>query len=187
MNRQALLGVVAAVLGSLVVLAGAVALLRPEGAGEAPEEASASAAPQAVAPRPDCPGPTVGGVALDCLGGDHQPADGQDITLVNVWAWWCLPCRDELPAIADYARQHPEVEVVGVHADPAAGRGAALLDELGVDLPSYQDNDNTFAGTLGLPGVIPITLVFRGNEQLAVFPRTFASAAEVDAAVSGVL
>ena len=77
--------------------------------------------------------------------------------------------------------------MVGVHADAAAANGAAMLNELGVGLPSYQDSDNTLAGTLGLPGVIPLTVVFRGDEQLAVFPKVFGSAAELDAAVTGVL
>ena len=58
-----------------------------------------------------------------------------------------------------------------------------MLDELGISLPSYQDLDNTFAGTLGLPGVIPITVVFDGDEQLQMFPRTFESAAEIEEAV----
>ena len=59
-----------------------------------------------------------------------------------------------------------------------------MLDELGISLASYQDLDNTFAGTLGLPGVIPITVVFDGDEQVKLFPRTFDSAAELEAAVT---
>ena len=123
---------------------------------------------------------------LECLGGGYAPPSGE-VTVVNVWAWWCEPCRDELPVLAEYAAARPDVTVVGVHADASAAKGAALLTELGVDLPSYQDSTNAFAGTLGLPGVIPITLVFRGGERVGVFPEVFHSAAELDAAVSGVL
>ena len=103
--------------------------------------------------------------------------------MANVWAWWCGPCRDELPYFDEFAAAHPEYTVVGVHADRNPGNGAAMLDELGISLPSYQDLDNTFAGTLGLPGVIPITVVFDGDEQLQMFPRTFESAAEIEEAV----
>ncbi|QPK83397.1 TlpA family protein disulfide reductase [Corynebacterium qintianiae] len=189
MNRPVVLGVIAAVVGTVVVLAGALFLLRPAGgAGEGPDAsggASTSAAPS-IPSRPDCPGTSVGGVELDCLGGGYtQPASG--ITVVNVWAWWCEPCRDELPVIEQFAAENPDISVVGVHADASAAQGAALLNELGVGLPSYQDHDNTFAGTLGLPGVIPLTLVFRGGDRIGLFPTVFHSAAELDAAVRGVL
>lgn len=79
---------------------------------------------------------------------------------------------------------------MGVHADQNAANGAAFLNDVGVELPSYQDSDNTFAGTLGLPGVVPITVLFLDGEQVAMFPKTFSSpeeiAADVDAALAEV-
>ena len=110
-----------------------------------------------------------------------------EITVVNVWAWWCDPCREELPALEEFARKHPEYTVVGVHADTNATKGAALLNDLGVDLPSYQDSDNSFAGTLGLPGVVPVTVVFRGEEKVGVVARAFSSSSEIAKAVEEVL
>lgn len=47
---------------------------------------------------------------------------------------------------------------------------ATALTDLGIDLPSCRDDNNAFAGTLGLPGVVPITVVFRGSEKLGSFP-----------------
>ncbi|MGS1091070.1 TlpA family protein disulfide reductase [Corynebacterium sanguinis] len=198
MNRTAVLGVAAAVVATIVVLAGALVLLRPppgvSGGVGALGEASTSS--EAVVPaRPDCPGSQVGGVALDCLGGGYSDPASEVaevtevtvVTVVNVWAWWCDPCRGELPVIEQFAAENPQFNVVGVHADAVAANGAGMLNELGVGLPSYQDSDNTFAGTLGLPGVIPLTVVFRGDEQVAVFPKVFHSTAELDAAVAGVL
>ena len=52
-----------------------------------------------------------------------------------------------------------------------------------MDLPSYQDSDGTFAGTLGLPGVIPITLVVRDGDVVEKFVKPFTSAEELDKAV----
>ena len=74
-----------------------------------------------------------------------------------------------------------------MHADANAANGAALLSDLQVDIPSYQDEDGTFAGELGLPGVIPITLVVRDGKVEEKFIKPFSSAEELEAAVEEVL
>ena len=190
MTRQTVWTIVIGALLTVAVIAGAFTMLRslnePDGPA-APEDAGSlttDALRADVAERPDCPATGAGGVTLDCLGGENAPQAPSGITVVNVWAWWCGPCRDELPYFDEFAAAHPEYTVVGVHADRNPGNGAAMLDELGISLPSYQDLDNTFAGTLGLPGVIPITVVFDGGEQIDFFPRTFGSAAEIETAVA---
>ncbi|MDO5668490.1 MAG: TlpA disulfide reductase family protein [Corynebacterium sp.] len=186
MIRQLLAMVVIGVVLTIAVIAGAVIMLQtvnsPDDGGETlavPEGASISEVGQ----RPDCPATGAGGVALDCLGGDNAAVGPEGITVVNVWAWWCGPCRDELPYFDEFAAANPQYTTVGVHADKNPANGAAMLDELGIRLPSYQDLDNSFAGTLGLPGVIPLTVVFDGEQQIALFPRTFASADEIQQAV----
>ena len=122
----------------------------------------------------------------EAIGGDAGAA-GDEITVVNVWAWWCQPCREEIPYLQEVQDKHPEWQVVGVHADKNAKNGAGMLDEMGVDFVSYQDSHNTFASELGLPGVIPITIVYVGNEQRKVFVQPFRSTEEIIESIEGVL
>ena len=104
-------------------------------------------------------------------------------TVVNVWAWWCGPCRDELPVIEEFAARHPEMTVVGVHADRDAGRGAALLEDLGVDIPSFQDDRGAAAAAWSLPGVVPVTVVLRDGEVERILPQPFDSVEALEEAV----
>ncbi|MEL6051766.1 TlpA disulfide reductase family protein [Corynebacterium rouxii] len=150
-----------------------------------PATESVIADAQQIATRPDCDVTLVAGVQLDCLGG-YSGASTADpsITVVNVWAWWCEPCRAELPLFDTLAHQHPELRVIGVHADTKAANGAALLNDLGVNMPSLQDNHNAFAGALGLPNVVPITVVLNADGSLNSFiPRAFNSYEDLEAAV----
>ena len=177
MKRAIWVSVAVIVAVTLLVVAGARSLLvddQPTGDPVAVEKQ--------VPERPDCPA----GLDLPCLGGDVA-GETKEITVVNVWAWWCQPCRAELPAVEEFARTHPEYTVVGVHADQNAGNGAALLEDLGVGLPSYQDDSGAFAADQGLPPVVPVTVVLRGGEQVAVFAKEFTSAEELAAAVEGAL
>jgi len=151
---------------------------------------SGSAGDQDVAERPDCPAGPIAGVDLECLGGDDaREGDKADegITIANVWAWWCEPCRAELPHLDEVAKSHPDWKVVGVHADKSAANGAAFLNDVGVDLPSFQDPDNSFAGTLGLPGVVPVTVILRDGEVVKQAAQPFTSAAEIEKTVEEAL
>jgi len=156
---------------------------------EAPEKGDEGASTSDVPQRPDCPPGPVAGVELPCLGGEEAGDEATDegISLVNIWAWWCEPCREELPYLEEISQSHPEWNVVGVHADANAGNGAAFLNDLGVDMPSYQDESNLFAGTLGLPGVIPITLLVVDGEVQEQFIQPFKSAEEIETSVTEAL
>ena len=186
--------VIAAIVIAVLVVVGVMQLRGDDtGAGEsaqAPGMESGAAGDQDVAERPDCPAGPIAGVDLECLGGDDagqgEKAD-EGITIANVWAWWCEPCRAELPHLDEVAKSHPDWKVVGVHADKNAANGAAFLNDVGVDLPSFQDPDNSFAGTLGLPGVVPVTVILRDGEVVKQAAQPFTSAAEIEKTVEEAL
>ncbi|MBV7282423.1 TlpA disulfide reductase family protein [Corynebacterium sp. TAE3-ERU30] len=155
--------------------------------GENPPAPEASDSPQptetspVTASRPACPAADLG-VELPCLGAATE-GEASPYVLVNVWAWWCGPCREELPVIEEFAARHPEMTVVGVHADRDAGRGAALLEDLGVDIPSFQDDRGAAAAAWSLPGVVPVTVVLRDGEVERILPQPFDSVAALEEAV----
>ena len=174
-----------------VVILGALVLNIMRGGEDASSvssggEDTTTAAP-VLAARPECPAPRVAGVALPCLGQASYGTDSAtEWTVVTVWAWWCGPCRDELPYFVQLKQDYPDLTVVGVHADTSPTKGVAFLEAMGIDLPSYQDDANLFAGTLGLPGVIPQTLVLRGDDVVATFIKPMTSYEELEAAVQEV-
>lgn len=67
---------------------------------------------------------------------------GRDL-LVNLWATWCAPCRQEMPALArlEAERGGPDFQVVAINIDTARlDRPKAFLHEIGVsNLPFYSD------------------------------------------------
>jgi thiol-disulfide isomerase/thioredoxin len=55
---------------------------------------------------------------VDSQGRPERLADfkGRYVVL-NFWATWCVPCLQEIPEIAAFAKAHPEVTVIGVAMD----------------------------------------------------------------------
>lgn len=189
---------------AVIVVALVVAIWpRSGGSGPAPEPTgapSASVSPGELRAARDraalSPCPTGGvprgplaGLRLDCL------ADGRTLdagafpdglpVLVNVWAWWCAPCRVELPALAEVARRGAgKLTVLTVHADPNAAAALDLLTELKLTLPTVEDPQSKVATMLGAPRVYPATILLRADGSVAkVHARPFTSVDDVTAAV----
>lgn len=160
------------------------------------DTAEALAGPRARADLRPCPSAGAGpgpeqlrGITLECAG-DGSSVDvakalaGRTVVL-NLWAYWCRPCRDELPAMAEYQqRVGPDVTVLTVHQDENETAALLLLDELGVRLPTLQDGRRLIGAALEVPNVMPATVVLRSDGSVAeILPRSFASADEIAAAV----
>lgn len=59
-------------------------------------------------------------------------ATGGRPAVVNFWATWCVPCKEEMPLLDRTAAAHPEVAFYAVDLDEEGGRVRSFLDELGV-------------------------------------------------------
>jgi thiol-disulfide isomerase/thioredoxin len=136
------------------------------------------------------PGPeALRGITLECAGDGSavdvaRVVEGRTVVL-NLWAYWCGPCADELPAMAEYQRRMgPAVTVLTVHQDENETAALTRLAELGVHLPTLQDGRRLVAAALKVPNVMPATVVLRSDGSVAeVLPRSFATADEIAAAV----
>jgi cytochrome c biogenesis protein CcmG/thiol:disulfide interchange protein DsbE len=76
---------------------------------------------------------------LTTLDGQHLSTTelrGQ-VVIVTFWATWCVPCRDELPLLSTYAREH-------------AGDGLTVLG-FSLDDPGNLAQVRAVAGTLAFP------------------------------------
>ncbi len=107
--------------------------------------------------------------------------------VLNLWAYWCGPCQDELPAMAEYQRRvGPKITVLTVHQDENETAALLRLAQLGVRLPTLQDGRRRIAAALRVPNVMPATVVLASDGSVAqTLPRAFATADEIAAAVGG--
>ena len=164
------------------------------------DTAEALAGPRAEAALAPCPTPGRGdgpqplrGITLQCAGDgsrvDVAKAVAGRVTVLNLWAYWCGPCADELPAMAEYQRVvGADVTVLTVHQDENETAGLLRLAELGVRLPMLQDGRRLVAAALSVPNVMPATVVLRSDGSVAeILPRSFTTADEIAAAVDAAM
>jgi peroxiredoxin len=91
--------------------------------------------------------------------------------------------------MAEYQRRvGRDVNVVTVHQDENETAALLRLAELGVRLPTLQDGQRRIAAALGVPNVMPATVVLRADGSVAkVLPQAFTTADEIAAAVNSAL
>lgn len=127
----------------------------------------------------DCPqvgpGENVAGglpdVTLPCLGGgpDVQLAGmAGEPMVINMWASWCAPCREELPIIQKYAeRAEGKVAVVGVDFQDMRPEAALeLARRSGVTYPQLADVDAEVKQVFRVQGM-PWTVIIDADGRVA--------------------
>ena len=99
------------------------------------------------------------GPALDGHSIDLRGLQGR-VVLVNFWATWCEPCRDEMPAIARLQAKlkGKPFDVLAVNYGESRERVAEFLQRERVDLPVLLDPDKQAAEAWNAKG-LPMTFL----------------------------
>jgi cytochrome c biogenesis protein CcmG, thiol:disulfide interchange protein DsbE len=101
--------------------------------------------------------------------------------LVNVWASWCDPCRDEAPALERFYRAHraDEFTVLGVDTQDNSEDGRAFVKEFGLTYPQLHDGSGDYADDLKTTGV-PENFLIDPDGNVALVLRQPVTAESLD-------
>lgn len=78
------------------------------------------------------------------------------IVILNFWASWCPPCREEAPILREFTRRYAEsgVVIIGIDVwEKNWNDGRAFLDEFGVPYPNAYDTEGRVTIDYGVSGV----------------------------------
>jgi cytochrome c biogenesis protein CcmG, thiol:disulfide interchange protein DsbE len=88
--------------------------------------------------------------------------------LVNFWASWCEPCRDEAPALAKFQAEHQgqDFTVVGIDTQDISDDGAKFAREYDLKYPLLHDGNGDNSHEFGTTGV-PENFLLEPNGKVA--------------------
>jgi cytochrome c biogenesis protein CcmG, thiol:disulfide interchange protein DsbE len=99
--------------------------------------------------------------------------------VVNKWASWCAPCRQEFPYFQRQAAQlAKKVAFIGVNTNDNDDSARRFLEDYPVPYPSYKDPDNHI-GEL-LEGIAFPTTAFYDSKGKLAYSKQGAYASEAD-------
>jgi cytochrome c biogenesis protein CcmG, thiol:disulfide interchange protein DsbE len=101
--------------------------------------------------------------------------------LVNVWASWCDPCRDEAPALERFYRAHraDDFTVLGIDTQDNTEDGRAFVKEFGLTYPQLHDGSGDYADDLKTTGV-PENFLIDPDGNVALVLRQPVTAESLD-------
>jgi cytochrome c biogenesis protein CcmG/thiol:disulfide interchange protein DsbE len=169
----------------------------PSEVAPSPESTAGLAIMKKKAGIPDCPksdpdvAPVPSGlpdVALPCLGGGREVRlaglRGKPM-MINVWAQWCGPCREEAPYLAEVATTNKsDLMILGIdHADPQPALAIEFAQLSTWKYPQLADPDVVLRAALQVTGP-PQTFFVRPDGTIAYrHAGSFKSADEIRDAV----
>jgi peroxiredoxin len=125
-------------------------------------------------------------LAIGCAAPDFHYADGRpgryadwrgQWVIVNYWAEWCAPCREEIPELNDLWRDAGSRGwlVVGVNFDGITGDAlGALIERMGIEFPVVLVSPRAHFG-YPMPSVLPSSVIIAPDGHVAstlVGPQT---------------
>lgn len=96
------------------------------------------------------------------------------VLIVNFWATWCQPCKDELPEFNELQIEHPEIKILAIHSTNITDDVAEYVAEKKSEFTTYKidflqdeiisDKSSPYYGqtilqTFGGKDVLPITII----------------------------
>ncbi|MEM7763656.1 MAG: TlpA disulfide reductase family protein [Pseudomonadota bacterium] len=83
-----------------------------------------------------------------------------DVVMINFWATWCGPCRQEMPLLDEMHARYSRVgfSLLGVNIDDDPKRAIDMIDSLGVSFPVVFDSDKSVSEQYDV-SAMPVTIL----------------------------
>ena len=85
--------------------------------------------------------------------------------MINVWASWCGPCKQEMASLERLAWQERYFAIIGISTDDYADKAQGLLKNTNATISHFIDHDLQMENMLGASH-LPLTVLIDANGRV---------------------
>ncbi len=86
----------------------------------------------------------------------------QPIKVYEIFASWCIPCRDSVPTVLEFAKNNPNVDVVGIAYRDVDFKIVEFMEQYG-EFPTVLKSNGSVESAFGISSV-PQTIFTKNNK-----------------------
>jgi thiol-disulfide isomerase/thioredoxin len=92
-----------------------------------------------------------------------------NIMILNFWATWCVPCKEEMPSLEELSKLYPEVSIYPINLEkPNKEKTKNFFDSLNIKtLNIYFDPKFKLVKSFNMRGVPTSILIYKNGKEFA--------------------
>jgi thiol-disulfide isomerase/thioredoxin len=97
-----------------------------------------------------------------------------EVLLINFWASWCGPCRQEMPLLEEIHQKYSKLgfSVLGVNVDEDSAMADKILNDIPVNFPILYDQSSDISKLYNVDAM-PTTVMVDRNGNMRVLHRGY--------------
>jgi peroxiredoxin len=97
-----------------------------------------------------------------------------DVVMINFWASWCGPCRQEMPALEQLYSKYKDLGfvILGVNIDEDSSKAVSMLSKIPVSFPVLFDNTKKVSNLYGV-SAMPTTFLLDRDGNLRYLHKAY--------------
>ena len=108
-------------------------------------------------------------INLKVLNSDKKSLKEYEFYIINFWASWCVPCKNEVPILNRLNTENKNLRVIGISIMDVYSESLNFIKSNNVQYRNYWDENLVSLKSLNSINSIPVTLVF--NDQNEIIQR----------------
>ena len=105
-------------------------------------------------------------INLKVLNSDKKSLKEYEFYIINFWASWCTPCKNEVPILNRLNAENKNLRVIGIAIMDVYSESLNFIKTNSVQYKNYWDENLVSLKSLNSINSIPVTLIFNNQNEI---------------------